>query len=37
MRWRGTITNIPKEHGLEPAPELERKTTWKKFRAGIGR
>jgi transposase InsO family protein len=28
---RGTIANILKEHGLEPAPERERKTTWKEF------
>jgi len=34
---RGTIVNILKEHGLEPAPERERKTTWKSFGAGIGR
>jgi putative transposase len=31
---RGTIANILKEHGLEPAPERERKTTWKEFLAG---
>jgi len=28
---RGTIASILKEHGLEPAPERERKTTWKEF------
>src|SRR5215469_12854221 len=28
---RGTIANILKEHGLEPSPERERKTTWKEF------
>src|SRR6516164_2885671 len=28
---RGTIANLLKEHGLEPAPEGERKTTWKEF------
>ena len=28
---RGTIANILKENGLEPAPERERKTTWKEF------
>src|SRR6516225_4025260 len=28
----GTIANLLKEHGLEPAPERERKTTWKEFR-----
>jgi hypothetical protein len=27
----GTIVNILKEHGLEPAPERERNTTWKEF------
>ena len=28
---RGTIANILKEHGLEPAPERERETTWKEL------
>src|SRR6516165_6992311 len=28
---RGTIADILKEHGLEPAPERERKTTWREF------
>jgi len=28
---RGTIANILKEDGLEPAPERNRKTTWKEF------
>jgi transposase InsO family protein len=28
---RGTIANILKERGLEPAPERNRKTTWKEF------
>ena len=28
---RGTIANILKEYGLEPAPKRERKTTWKEF------
>ena len=28
---RGTIASILKEHGLEPAPERERKTTWREF------
>jgi transposase InsO family protein len=28
---RGTIATILKEHGLEPAPERNRKTTWKEF------
>jgi putative transposase len=28
---RGTIANILKRHGLEPAPERNRKTTWKEF------
>src|ERR1035441_7185283 len=28
---RGTIANILQEHGLEPAPERNRKTTWKEF------
>jgi putative transposase len=28
---RGTIANILKGHGLEPAPERKRKTTWKEF------
>jgi putative transposase len=28
---RGSIANILKEHGLEPAPERKRNTTWKEF------
>jgi hypothetical protein len=28
---RGTIANMLREHGLEPAPERNRRTTWKKF------
>ena len=28
---RGTMAKILKEHGLEPAPERQRKTTWKEF------
>ena len=28
---RGTLANHLREHGLEPAPERERKTTWKEF------
>jgi transposase InsO family protein len=28
---RGAIANILKKHGLEPAPERNRKTTWKEF------
>ena len=28
---RGTIANILKEHGLEPAPQRERKLTWREF------
>src|SRR3984893_15955469 len=28
---RGTIANILKARGLEPAPERNRKTTWKEF------
>ena len=27
----GTIANILKQHGLEPSPEREHKTTWKEF------
>jgi putative transposase len=27
----GTIANILKQHGIEPAPERSRKTTWKEF------
>ena len=26
-----TIAEIPKPHGIEPAPERSRKTTWKDF------
>ena len=29
----GTIANILKQHGIEPAPERNRKTTWKEFLA----
>ena len=28
---RGTIANILKKHGIEPASERSRKTTWKEF------
>ena len=28
---RTTIANILKRHGIEPAPERNRKTTWKEF------
>src|SRR5215472_16309000 len=28
---RSTIANILKKHGIEPAPERTRKTTWKEF------
>jgi putative transposase len=28
---RGTGANILKQHGMEPAPERNRKTTWKEF------
>jgi hypothetical protein len=28
---RGAIANMLKEHGLEPAPERNRKRTWKEF------
>src|SRR3982074_2869332 len=28
---RGTVANILKKHGIEPAPERSRKTTWKEF------
>lgn len=28
---RGTISNILKKHGIEPAPERNRQTTWKEF------
>src|SRR5215467_15699753 len=27
----GTVANIWRKHGIEPAPERERKTTWKEF------
>jgi putative transposase len=27
----GTVANILKQHGIEPAPERQRKTTWKEF------
>ena len=28
---RGTVANVLKRHGIEPAPERKRKTTWKEF------
>jgi transposase InsO family protein len=28
---RGTVANLLKQHGIEPAPERNRKTTWKEF------
>ncbi|MDH4188000.1 MAG: hypothetical protein OEV08_13485 [Nitrospira sp.] len=28
---RGTVTNILKQHGIEPARERSRKTTWTEF------
>jgi hypothetical protein len=28
---RNTIANVLREHGLEPAPECNRKTTWREF------
>jgi hypothetical protein len=28
---RGTIANVLKQNGLEPAPERKRKTTWTEF------
>jgi transposase InsO family protein len=31
MLARGTIANILKQHGVEPAPERKRKATWKEF------
>jgi hypothetical protein len=33
---RTTIANILKRHGIEPAPERNRKTTWKEFLVDIG-
>ena len=30
---RGTVANILKRHGIEPAPERSRKSTWKEFLA----
>jgi transposase InsO family protein len=30
---RGTIANLLRKHGLEPAPKRCRKTTWKEFLA----
>ena len=31
MRSRSTVGNILKAHGIEPAPDRKRKTTWKTF------
>ena len=28
---RGTIANVLKKHGIEPAPDRLQKTTWKEF------
>jgi helix-turn-helix protein len=33
---RSTVANILKEHGMEPAPERNRKTTWQEFLARHG-
>ena len=30
---RGTIANVLKERGLEPAPERKKRTTWREFLA----
>jgi HTH-like domain len=30
---RGTVANILREHGMEPSPERNRKTTWMEFLA----
>jgi hypothetical protein len=31
MTSRSTIAEMLKRHGMEPAPERNRKTTWKQF------
>jgi hypothetical protein len=28
---RGTIATILKQHGIEPAPERQKRTTWREF------
>ena len=28
---RGTIANVLKEHGIDPAPERQKGTTWQEF------
>src|SRR5260370_37330067 len=33
---RSTIAEILERHGIEPAPERSRKTTWKEFLSGTG-
>jgi hypothetical protein len=33
---RSTIAAVLKRHGIEPAPQRNRKTTWKEFLLGIG-
>ena len=33
---RSTIADILQQHGLEPAPERSRKTTWKEFLVSAG-
>jgi putative transposase len=30
---RGTIANILRRHGIEPAPERQKRTTWREFLA----
>ena len=30
---RGTIANVLKHHGLDPAPERTKRTTWREFLA----
>ena len=34
---RGTIATVLREHGLEPAPDRLKKTTWTEFLTTIGR
>jgi hypothetical protein len=33
---RGTIAAILKQHGIEPAPERQKRTTWQEFLKPIG-
>ena len=33
---RGTVANVLRRHGLEPAPDRTKRTTWREFLAPTG-